>query len=240
MVSFLGYIVGENGLEMDPEKIKAILDWPIPRSVKAVQSFLGFANFYRRFIKDYSKLVSPLTGLTKKDTPFEWTSICQTQFNTLKQRFTSAPILQHFDPKLQAYVETDASDYAIGTILSQLGSDNLLHPVAFDSRKMAPADLNYAIHDKELLAIVWAFSRWRSHLLGAQKQIVVYTDHNSLQYFMTSKQLTRRQARWAEVLAEYDFVIKYRPGKQSEKPDSLRSRRVPERGERYIRSQQSP
>ena len=223
-VDFLGYIVGIDGLAMDPGKVKTILDWPKPKTVKAVQSFLGFANFYRRFIRDYSKVVSPLTALTKKDATFEWTSKADSSFESLKTRFTTAPILRHFDPALAAFLETDASDYAIGSILSQAGEDGMLHPVAFDSRKLAPAELNYAIHDKELLAIVWSFSRWRSHLLGAEQQIQVLTDHNALEYFMTSKQLTRRQARWAELLSEYNFLIKYRPGKQSEKPDALSRR----------------
>jgi hypothetical protein len=237
-VEFLGYIVGKAGLQMDASKVQPILDWPIPVSVKGVQSFLGFANFYRRFIKNYSKIVSPLTRLTRKDTAFEWTSESTRAFESLKAAFTSAPILVHFDPQREAYLETDASDYAIGSILSQTDENGLLHPVAFDSRRLGPAELNYAIHDKELLAIVWSFQRWRSHLLGAQEQIKVLTDHNALEYFMSSKQLTRRQARWGEILSEYNFVIKYRPGKQSTKPDAL-SRRddvYPKEGEGYADS----
>ena len=221
---FLGCIVGKNGLRMDPSKVQTILDWPIPSSVKAVQSFLGFANFYRRFIRDYSKVVSPLTALTKKDNTYSWTEKCQKAFDLLKDRFTSAPILVHFNLEAPTYLETDASDYAIGTILSQEGSDGFLHPIAFDSRKLLPAELNYEIHDKELLAIVWAFKRWRSMLLSTEKTISVLTDHQALTYFMTNKQLTRRQVRWAEVLADYNFAITYRPGKQSDKPDALSRR----------------
>lgn len=223
-VEFLGYLVGVNGLRMDPAKVQAITDWPTPSNLKAVQSFLGFANFYRRFIRDYSKVVSPLTALTKKDTPFQWSSQCQTAFDLLKSRFTSGPILAHFDPARETYLETDASDYAMGTILSQTGEDGLLHPVAFDSRKFLPAELNYEIHDKELLAIVWSFKRWRSMLLSTVEPVKVLTDHQALTYFMTNKQLTRRQVRWAELLADYNFAITYRPGKQSEKPDSLSRR----------------
>ena len=221
---FLGYIVGKDGLQMDPSKVQTILDWPVPSTVKATQSFLGFANFYRRFIRDYSKLVAPLTALTRKDTVFEWTSTCQSAFENLKIRFTSAPILQHFDPEAPTVLETDASDYAMGTILSQEDSKGVLHPIAFDSRKLLPAELNYEIHDKELLAIVWAMKRWRSMLLSAKLSIKVLTDHQALTYFMTNKQLNRRQVRWAELLADYDFTITYRPGKQSEKPDALSRR----------------
>ena len=223
-VEFLGYVVGKNGLGMDSSKVQTILDWPIPRNIKAAQSFLGFANFYRRFIRNYSKIVSPLTALTKKDNAYVWDNTCDSAFNALKAHFTSAPILAHFNPSLSTFLETDASDYAIGTVLSQMGEDNLLHPIAFDSRKMLPAELNYEIHDKELLAIVWAFQRWRSLLLSTSSQIQVLTDHNALEYFMSSKVLTRRQARWAELLAEYDFNIKYRPGKQALKPDALSRR----------------
>lgn len=223
-VEFLGYLVGINGLRMDPTKVQTVVDWPIPRHVKAVQSFLGFANFYRRFIRDYSKVVSPLTALTKKDSAFTWSDKCQSAFESLKTRFTSAPILRHFDPNATTYLETDASDYAIGTILSQNGEDGLLHPIAFDSRKLLPAELNYEIHDKELLAIVWAFKRWRSMLLSTSEPIQVLTDHQALVYFMTNKQLTRRQVRWAEMLADYNFAITYRPGKHSDKPDALSRR----------------
>ena len=177
---FHGYIVGKNGLRMDPAKVQTVLDWPIPTSVKAVQSFLGFANFYRRFIRDYSKIVGPLTTLTRKDKLYEWTDKCQKAFDILKGRFTSAPILIHFNPEAPTYLETDASDYAIGTILSQESADGLLHPIAFDSRKLLPAELNYEIHDKELLAIVWAFKRWRSMLLSTDKPILVLTDHQGV------------------------------------------------------------
>ena len=142
------------------------------------------------------------------------------------QRYASAslPRLQHFDPALPTLVETDASDYAIGSVLSQQHSDGIFHPVAFDSRKLLPAELNYEIHDKELLAIVWSFQRWRSLLMGGIERITVLSDHAALEYFMTKKVLTRRQARWAEILSEYDFVISYRPGKQGQKPDALSRR----------------
>ena len=154
---FLGFVVTSNGLDMVPSKVEIIRAWPIPTNVKATQSFLGFANFYRRFIRNYSKLVAPLTALTRKDTPFEFGSKALEAFESLKLHFTTAPILAHYDISKPAVVETDASDYAIGAILSQRDESGILHPIAFDSRKFAPAELNYAIHDKELLAIVWAF-----------------------------------------------------------------------------------
>ena len=129
-VNFLGYIISENGIEMDQEKIRTVLEWKEPTTVKEVQSFLGFANFYRRFIQGYSKLTRSLTDLTKKSKKFDWQAECHEAFNMLKKRFTSAPILRHFDPELPCVIECDASDFAIGAILS-LEVEGRLHPVAF-------------------------------------------------------------------------------------------------------------
>ena len=156
-VNFLGYIISADGVEMDQEKIKTVLEWDAPETVKDIQSFLGFANFYRRFIEGYSKLTRPLTDLTKKSEKFFWSAECDKAFQELKSRFTSAPILRHFDPHLPCIIECDASDFAIGAILSQK-CDGRLHPVAFHSRKMNKQEINYEIHDKELLAITSAFN----------------------------------------------------------------------------------
>src|SRR5690606_4762784 len=170
---FLGLILTPNGVKMDPAKISTILEWETPRNVKDVQSFLGFANFYRRFILAYSRLVSPLTELTRKNVPFVWTPACQEAFDKLKTAFTSAPILRHFDIDKEIVVETDASDYVSGGILSQPDENGILHPVAFFSKKHSPAECNYEIYDKELLAIVRAFEEWRPHLESAPNTIKV-------------------------------------------------------------------
>ena len=140
---------------------------------------MRFANFYRRFIGSYSKISKPLTDLTKKRIPWEWSQQADEAFEELKRRFTTAPILRHFDPQLPIIVETDASDYAIGAVLSQK-YEKRLHPIAFHSRKMDKAEINYEIHDKEMLAIVSAFKEWRRYLEGALFPITVYTDsvHN--------------------------------------------------------------
>jgi hypothetical protein len=142
-------------------------------------------------------------------------------FDKLKRRFTTAPILRQFDPKKVCIVETDASDFALGAVLSQKGDDGRLYPVAFHSRKFTPAEINYEIHDKELLAIVDCFKVWRRYLEGATHTVQVYSDHQNLEYFTTTKVLNRRQARWAQELAGVDFKIFYRPGKQNGKPDAL-------------------
>jgi len=232
-VEFLGYVIGRDGVKMSQEKVEGVLEWKTPKSLVEVQQFLGFANFYRRFIRDYSRIARPLTELTKGDgKSWTWTSEAEQAFTELKQRFTTAPILAHFDPTRPVIVESDASDFALGAVLSQRDSDNRLHPVAFHSRKFSPAEINYEIHDKELLAIVDSFKHWRRYLEGAAHQVQVFSDHQNLEYFTTTKVLNRRQARWAQELAGIDFKIFYRPGVKNGKPDAL-SRRPeyrPEKG----------
>ncbi|MBW0559584.1 hypothetical protein O181_099299 [Austropuccinia psidii MF-1] len=235
-VEYLGYVVSSDGLKMDSLKTQQILNWPQPKNIKALQSFLGFANFYCRFIKHYSKKITSLTSLLKKDCPFIFNEEALSQFQSLKEDFTTAPILSHFNPSLPTVVETDASDYALGAILSQV-NDSGKHPIAFDSCKLLPAELNYEIHDKELLGIVWALKRWRAFLLSLSNSFEVLTDHSSLQYFMSSKVLTHCQARWAEFLSEFHFTITYRPGRLATLTDAL-SRQddvYPERGVDFIR-----
>jgi transposase InsO family protein len=223
-VEYLGYILSPDGLRMDSEKVRTIQDWPEPRKIKDIQSFLGFANFYRRFIWNYSDIVVPLTRLTRKDTPWNFSAECRTAFETLKKAFTTAPILTHWIPDTQIVIETDASDYALGAILSVICSDGEIRPVAFHSRTFSAPELNYDTHDKELLAIFEAFRIWRHYLEGSGTPIDVVTDHKNLEYFATTKLLTRRQARWSEFLSQFNLVIRFRPGKLGEKPDALTRR----------------
>ncbi|MBW0571535.1 hypothetical protein O181_111250 [Austropuccinia psidii MF-1] len=234
-VEYLGYVVSSEGLQMDQVKVHPIFNWPPPRNFKALPSFLGFANFYLRFIKNYSKKISSLTSFLKKDSHFRLNKEALRQFHQLKEAFTIAPIFSHFDPSLPTIVETDASDYAFGAVLSQI-SDSGKHPIAFNSRKRLPAELNYEIHDKELLGIVWALKRWRAFLLSLYSSFEVLTNHSSLQYFMSSKILTHRQACWAEFISEFHFSITYCPGCLATLPDALSPREnvYPERGEDFI------
>ena len=222
-VEFLGFIVSPDGVRMDPKKVAAVLDWPTPKSKRDVQSFLGFANFYRRFIQDFGAIAFPLHGLTHKDTVFFWSDDHQSAFDRLKRSITSDPVLRHFDPSVECVVETDASDFALGAVLSQNSGDGL-RPVAFASRSLKGAELNYPIHDKEMSAIVFALTEWRHYLEGVPVRIRVFSDHKSLETFMTAKQLNRRQARWAQLLADFDFVIEYRPGRYASQPDALSRR----------------
>src|SRR3979490_59633 len=206
---------------MAENKVKTIRDWPKPRKIKDIQSFLGFTNFYRRFIFNYSDITIPLAQLTCKGTPWAWTEDCQKSFDYLKAAFTSAPILAHWEPDLPLIVETDTSDYALAAILSTITSEGKLHPLAFHSRTFTAPELNYDVHDKELLAIFEAFKRWRHYLEGSAKPIDVVTDLKNLEYFSTTKVLTCRQAHWSEYLSEFNLMIRFCPGKLGTKPDTL-------------------
>jgi len=223
-VEYLGYHLSPEGLTMSPDKIQTISDWPEPRKVKDIQSFLGFANFYCRFIFNYSDIVVPLTWLTRKDAPWNFSEDCRHSFNALKHAFTTAPILTHFIPDTPIIMETDASDYAVAGILSIACADGEICPVAYYSPTLTAPELNYDTHDKELLAIFEAFWNWRHYLEGSASPIDVITDHKNLEYFSTSKVLSRRQAQWSEFLSQFNLVIRFRPGKLGAKPDTLTRR----------------
>jgi transposase InsO family protein len=225
-VEYLGFVVSEKGVFMDKGKVKAIEEWEEPKSVHDVQVFLGFANFYRRFILNYSKKAIGLTNLLKKENrkAFPISVEARKSFETLKKAFITAPILVHFDPEKPSVLETDASDGAIAGILSQYNEKQELHPVAYWSRKMHAPEQNYDIGDKELLAMVEAIKHWRHYLEGAAHRFTIFTDHRNLTSLMDSKVLNRRQSRWALMLADYDFEIIYRPGRLMGKPDALSRR----------------
>jgi hypothetical protein len=209
---------------MSPEKIVAVVDWPLPRKVKDIQSFLSFCNFYRRFIWNYSDITIPLTRLTRSNVWWVWSAKCQTAFDTLKRAFTEAPVLHHWVPGRQITVETNASDYAIASILSIVGDDGEIHLIVFRSRSLGPSELNYDTHDKELLAIFDAFSQWHHYLEGSALLVDVVTDHKNLEYFATTKVLTHCQVQWSEFLCHFNMVIQFRLGKLGGKPDVLTRR----------------
>ncbi|KAI0993916.1 hypothetical protein K3495_g14268, partial [Podosphaera aphanis] len=218
---YLGLIITPEGIEMDKEKVKAITTWEPPSSVRELQRFLGFANFYRRFIKDFSKICRPLTELLQKDKPYIWGRPQQLAFSSLQSSFKSSPILAYYDYNKKTVLETDASDWASGGVLSQLNEDGLLRPVAYFSSKHTPAECNYEIYDKELLAIVKSLEEWRPELQGTSEPFDIKTDHKNLAYFMTTKALSQRQVRWSEFLSQFNFRIIYRPGEQAVLPDAL-------------------
>ena len=189
-VEYLGYILSPSGLTMSDDKVKIIQDWQEPKKVKDIQSFLGFANFYRRFIFNYLDIVIPLTHLTRKDIPWKFDSSCKDAFNSLKRTFISAPILTYWISDIQLIVETNALDYALTAILSIVNEDNEVDPVAFHSRTFTVAELNYDTHNKELLAIFEAFKIWQHYLEGPAYSINIVMDHKNLEYFSTTKILT--------------------------------------------------
>ena len=175
-ISFLGYIISQGQIEMDPAKVSAVAEWPSPPTRKRLQQFLGFANFYRRFIRGYSQVAAPLTALTSTKSVYAWTPRAETAFQDLKKRFISAPILVQPDPSLQFVVEANASDTGVGAVHSQRSpSDHKLHPCAFFSRRLSPPERNYDVGNRELLAVKLALEEWRHWLEGAEHPFIVWT-----------------------------------------------------------------
>ena len=211
---------------MTSKKVEDIQAWNTLQSVKDVQRFMGFANFYRRFIEGFSKIAKPVTALTKKSVKWNWTPACNAGFEHQKERFTTGPLLTHFDETRLTKMETDASDFALGAILSQLSDDNRWHPVAFHSRKFSDAEINYDIHDKEMSAIVATFKEWHHLFIAVKDEITVYTDHRNLEYFNTIKVLNPRQHRWAEFLQQFNLRVAYRKGRLNQKANELSWRRA--------------
>ena len=221
---YLGFIIkAGKGVRIDPAKVEAILDWQSPTSVGGVRSFLGFANFYRTFVKNYSDIVLPLTRLTHKGVSYEWTEQCEQAFQKLKAMFTTAPILVQFNPDTETIVETDSSGWCIGGTLLQLQPSGIFHPCGFYSKKNSPAKCNYEIYNKEMLAIVRCLENWDSDLRSV-REFQVRTDHKNLEYFITAWKLTERQMRWSLILSRYNFTISYVPGKENVRADALSRR----------------
>jgi hypothetical protein len=197
-VEFLGYILTPQGMRMAEDQTNGIQEWQTPKSLRDVQLFLGFANFYRRIILGFSNIYHPLTESTKGDKKdWEWPPDIENAFVDLKERFTIAPILTHYSPEHQCIIETDASDFALGAVISQKSSDDKLHPIAYHSRKFSPTKINYEIYAKELFAVMYSFKIWRKYLEGALLSVQVYTDQQNLEYFTTTKVRNRRHAHWA-------------------------------------------
>ncbi|CAI7788692.1 unnamed protein product [Closterium sp. NIES-53] len=217
-VQFLGHMVSAQGVHVDPKKIKAVRTWKTPENVKELQQFLGFANYYNRFVPQFAKIATPLTNLLKKNTPFKWEDVHQQAMEQLKTALTSAPVLILPDPEKDYVIEADASDQAVGAVLMQ-DQGKGLQPIAYLSKKLHGAQLNYPIHDKEALAIITAFKTWRCYLEG--RKTMVYTNHCSLKYLKTQPTLSRRQVRWIDFLeTHFDYDIVYKPGHKN-KADAL-------------------
>ena len=221
---FLGYSVSGDGVAMQIDKCQQIKDWPIPESAHDVQILLGFANFYRSFIPKFADICMPLTSLLSKGTEFTWGPDQHQALESLKNMITSDIVKPHPEPSKRFFLETDASLYALSGILSQEDDVGNIRPVSFYAKKLTPAQRNYDIGDRELLAIVESCKHWRHHLAGARHPIRVITDHANLVKFTTTKTLNSRQERWSIILADYDLEIIHRAGELNGAADALSRR----------------
>ena len=212
--------VNRDSIRMDDSKVKAIMEWPAPTTVRSVRSFLGLTNFYRRFIKDYTTLVKPLMDLTQKDKAFTWGSLEANMFASLKSWFTTTPILAYPDNDCQFRLETDASDFATGAVLSILKNDKW-HPVAFSSHVISPEERNYPVVDKEMLLVIHALEQWCHYLEGAKHQFDIWNDHTNLQWFMKRQDLNHHQVQWAQYLSRFSFLWTHKAGSTMGKVDAL-------------------
>ncbi|KAL0544273.1 hypothetical protein IC582_019386 [Cucumis melo] len=217
-VSFLGHVVSKAGVSVDPAKIEAVTGWTRPSTVSEVRSFMGLAGYYRRFVENFSRIATPLTQLTRKGAPFIWSKACEDSFQNLKQKLVTAPVLTVPDGSGSFVIYSDASKKGLGCVLMQQGK-----VVAYASRQLKSHEQNYPTHDLELAAMVFALKIWRHYLYG--EKIQIFTDHKSLKYFFTQKELNMRQRRWLELVKDYDREILYHPGKANVVADAL-SRKV--------------
>ena len=218
-ISILGVVVGKEQVKIKQEKVKAIKKQKTPTRIKDIESFLGFANFYQCFIQNFSHTAKPLNELKgKKD--WKWEDEHQKAFNELKEKITSQLVLSLPRREGKFRVETDASGYAIRGVLSQ-EQEGKWKSIAFLLRTMQPVEQNYEIYDKKLLAIVEALTKWRQYLLDVAKPFEVWTDHENLKYFREPHKLNGQQARWYLKLQDYNFTLKYIPGKTNTKADIL-------------------
>ncbi|MBW0476647.1 hypothetical protein O181_016362 [Austropuccinia psidii MF-1] len=213
-VEYLGYIVSSDFLKINSLKAQQIHNWPQPQNIK------GLLSTFIVFSLNTISRITALNSLPQKDSPFIFNEEAPSQFQILKETFTTAPILSYFNPSLPNIFETDSSDYALVAVINQVNNSGK-HLIKFDSHNLLPAELYYEINHKDLVGIVWALKRLRAFLLSLSDSFEVLTDHSSLQYVMSSKVLTFCQARWAEFLAEFNITITYRQGRLATLPDAL-------------------
>jgi len=194
-VEFLGVIIGEDGVRIEKEKVQGVIEWLVPRNMKEVQKFLGLANYYQWFVKDFATIAKPLHKTTRKGKKWEWGEKQQKAFEELKRRFMTEPVLVTPDLDKEMRVKADALDFATGGVLSMKCEDERWRPVAYISKSLNEAERNYEIHDKEMLAIIRCLEAWRYFLEGAKGRFEIWTDYKNLEYFMKAQKLNRRQAR---------------------------------------------
>jgi hypothetical protein len=213
-VPFLGHIISNGEISVDPAKVKEIMEWRVPTTVTEIRSFLGLAGYYRRFIEGFSKIAKPMTSLLEKGREFKWDEKCQDSFDQLKKRLMSPPVLVMPDLQKGFDIYCDACGQGLGCVLMQEG-----HVIAYASHQLRKHELNYPTHDLELAVVVHALKIWRHYIMGTKCQ--VYTDHKSLKYIFTQKDLNLRQHGWLELIKDYDLEIHYHPGKANLVADAL-------------------
>ena len=216
---FLGFVVTSHGIQVDEEKVKAIKEWPTPKTIGEVRSFHGLAGFYRRFVRDFSIIAAPLTEVIKKNVGFTWGQAQEDAFQLLKGRLTSAPLLVIPDFLKTFEIECDASGIGIGAVMMQ---DK--RPIAYFSKKLGGATLNYPTYDKELYALARALQVWQHYLWP--KEFVIHTDYESLKHLKGQHKLNKRHARWVEFIETFPYVIHYKQGKENVVADALSRRYV--------------
>lgn len=221
-LKYLGHIVGADGISMDPDLLSSIRDWPAPLNVHHVRSFVGLASYYRRFVPDFSAIAAALTQLTRNDQRWQWSENEQFSFDQLKHLLMTAPVCANPDMTGIFTLTTDASDFAIGAVLSQQQGDEH-RVIAFESRKLQPAEVNYAAHDREGLSLVHALNKFRHYLQNGQTHIV-FTDNAAITYLFSQPRLNPRQARWVQTLSEHHLDVRHKPGKENIVADALSRR----------------
>ncbi|GFT92610.1 retrovirus-related Pol polyprotein from transposon 17.6 [Trichonephila clavipes] len=227
-VKILGHHVSSNGVRPDPDKIKAVRNFPTPKNIHDIRSFLGLCSYFRRFIKGFCYLAEPLQSLLKRGVEFHWGPEEVEAFNSLKKALTSDPVLGMYDERASTEIHTDASGYGIGAVLVQI-QNNVEKVIAYASRTLTRAEKNYSTTERECLAIVWATNKFRPYIFG--KHFTVVTDHHSLCWLMNLKDPSGRLARWALRLQEHDFDVKYKTGKKHSDADALSRNPVEEETE---------
>ncbi len=217
-------IIEHDHIEMDPIKLRGIKEWQSPgetKRVKDIRAFLGFCNFYRKFIANFADLAKPLTELTKKDDQWHWGKEQEQAFNALKDQFLKAPILQMPDDSKQCWIDCNASLYTTAAVLKQQDNNGDWKPCGYISHRFNSAERNYQIYDRELLAILNVLREWRYLCEGSKYPVIIHSNHNNLRFYRTPQQLTRRQARWHEELGRYTLEIHHIPGKKLIDADML-------------------
>eukprot|EP00253_Pinus_taeda_P035345 PITA_35345 len=214
----LGHYISSQGIKVDPSKIQIIVNFPIPKTQKEVRSFLGYESYYKRFIEHFSKIALPLFKLLAKDTPFNWNETCQQAFETLKEKLSTTPVLKGPNWTLPFHIFTDASDTAVGASLGQK-EKSFNYAIYFISKNLTPAELNYTVTEKEMLAIIHVVNKFQHYITGYE--VFVHTEHSSIKYLINKPITNGRVTRWLLLLQEFNITVLDRPGKENQVADFL-------------------